>query len=148
MTDKPWREWWVMADDYTNRALIRTDAEKYPDDVNGKPSDQWLHMIEHSAYIHEKSLRERAEAERDELARRHNDLFYKLTLQANTNMTLSNEILIYKDERNKAETQLAEARSIVEELACDTYIGPMYGGTHHSSDCRKCRVLAKLKEQK
>ncbi len=49
MSDKP-REIWIMSDLHSNRALFRTDAEKYPGDVDGKPGEGWEHFIEYSAY--------------------------------------------------------------------------------------------------
>lgn len=48
--DKKPREFYVRQEDYSNRALVRDGSEKWPDDVNGKPSSAWTHVIEKSAY--------------------------------------------------------------------------------------------------
>lgn len=43
-TEKPRepREFWYLQEPTSNRALIRDDSEKWPDDVNGRPSDKWI----------------------------------------------------------------------------------------------------------
>jgi chromosome segregation ATPase len=37
-----------MLEAFTNRALVRTNAEKYPGDIAGHPNDEWIHVIEKS----------------------------------------------------------------------------------------------------
>lgn len=58
-------EWWVLREEYTNRALMRDGSEKWPDDVKGEPSDKWLRVIEHSAYLALQSKLSLAEQDRD-----------------------------------------------------------------------------------
>jgi hypothetical protein len=47
--EKP-REVFILQEEYSNGALVRTDAEKYPDDIEGYPGPAWIRFIEHSAY--------------------------------------------------------------------------------------------------
>jgi hypothetical protein len=57
------REWWIRREDYSNRALIRDDSEKWPDDVNGRPSSAWERVIEYSAFEQMRKERDEAKAE-------------------------------------------------------------------------------------
>lgn len=45
------REFWLLCDEFSNRALTRDLADKWPDDIGGNPSGNWIHMIEHSALL-------------------------------------------------------------------------------------------------
>ena len=46
------RDIFILEDPHSNRALVRTDAEIYPDDIDGRPGKGWLRFIEYSAYDH------------------------------------------------------------------------------------------------
>jgi hypothetical protein len=40
------REFFVKEQVCSNLALVRDGSEKYPDDINGKPNEQWAHVTE------------------------------------------------------------------------------------------------------
>jgi hypothetical protein len=42
------REFWILKELNSNRALTRQDGEKWDDDVDGKPAPQWSHVIEYA----------------------------------------------------------------------------------------------------
>lgn len=74
------REWWLLREQFTNRALIRDHSEKWPDDVKGMPSEQWLHVIEFTEFAklqqkldfaHEQFEAERKRAEKYRVALEH-----------------------------------------------------------------------------
>lgn len=44
------REYWLLTEVGSNRALLRQPGEKWATDINGEPGNEWLHVIEKSAY--------------------------------------------------------------------------------------------------
>ncbi len=44
------KEFWLIEEQCSNRALVRDIGEKWPDDIDGEPTADWKHFIEYSAY--------------------------------------------------------------------------------------------------
>ncbi|MES2182151.1 MAG: hypothetical protein V4493_08640 [Pseudomonadota bacterium] len=61
--------WWILRDEFSNRALLRDGGEKYPDDVNGKPSERWCSVVEYSAYEALKTERDEWKSEYENLCK-------------------------------------------------------------------------------
>lgn len=66
MSQEP-REFWLLQEIGSNRALLRSPGTKYPDDVNGEPGPAWVRIVHGSIYDALKAELAQCRAERDAL---------------------------------------------------------------------------------
>ncbi len=90
------REWWILKEEGSNRALLRNDGEKWDNDVNGEPRPGWIRIIEYAAYAQAKSDDAKTQEAREYVS----NLLYDVTL-----------------ERDQFALELAKVRSACHRLA-------------------------------
>ncbi len=114
------KSFWIFKEENSNRALTRDEGEKWPDDINGRPSNKWTLVCDFIALAEANAALLILKSQRDEIGKENEKIKAEIQMISIRNEAHLREASGFKNENESLRDRIScFIRNFERDTNCD-----------------------------